>query len=311
MRQTLFIIGCVVLLFANGVNGQNKLTIDATKEGQQISKYIYGHFAEHLGRCIYDGIWVGPDSPIPNIDGYRKDVFEALKALDIPVLRWPGGCFADTYHWKDGIGPRNERPKIKNTFWGGVIEDNSFGTLEFLNLCEMLGCDAYVSANVGSGTVQEMVEWIEYMTSDDDVAMAQLRRKHGRDKPWNVKFLGIGNESWGCGGNMTPAYYTDLMKQYSTYVEQYGGRDMVRVGCGANGMDYNWTDVVMKNGARHMDALSVHYYTIAGPHWGNKGPATGFAEDLYFSGIKAGLRMDELLKNHIHIMDVYDPKKKG
>jgi len=310
MKQTLLILGILAVMLTGTANAQNRLTVDANTEGPQISKNIYGHFAEHLGRCIYDGIWVGPDSPVPNINGYRKDVFEALKALDIPVLRWPGGCFADTYHWKDGIGPRNQRPSIKNVFWGGVVEDNSFGTHEFLNLCEMLGCDAYVSANVGSGTVAEMVEWIEYMTSADDVAMARLRRQNGRDKPWNVRFLGIGNESWGCGGNMTPEYYSDLMKHYSTYVSQYGREKMTRVGCGANGADYNWTRVVMQKAARHMDALSVHYYTIAGPGWNNKTAATGFGEDLYFSGIRAGLRMDELLRRHSNIMDEYDPRKR-
>lgn len=310
MKKAILLSGFLIILMFQGVIAQNKLTIDATAKSQPISKYIYGHFAEHLGRCIYDGIWVGTDSPIPNINGYRKDVFEALKALDIPVLRWPGGCFADTYHWKDGIGPRNERPKIKNVFWGGVVEDNSFGTHEFLDLCEMLGCDAYISANVGSGTVQEMVQWIEYMTSSEDVEMANLRRKNGRDKPWNVRFMGIGNESWGCGGNMTPEYYSNLLRQYSGYAWEYGRDRLTRVGCGANGNDYNWTRVLMENAGRHMDALSVHYYTIAGPGWNNKTAATGFGEDLYFSGIRAGLRMDELITRHSHIMNEYDPAKK-
>jgi alpha-L-arabinofuranosidase len=310
MRQTLLILVIFMTLALNSLTAQNKLTIDATQEGQQISKYIYGHFAEHLGRCIYDGIWVGPDSSIPNINGYRKDVIEALKALDIPVLRWPGGCFADTYQWKNGIGPRDQRPNIKNVFWGGVIEDNSFGTHEFLDLCEMLGCEAYVSVNVGSGTVWDMVEWIEYMTSDEDLPMANLRRQNGREKPWNVRFLGIGNESWGCGGNMTPEFYSDLLRQYSTYAWEYGRDKMTRVGCGSNGADYNWTRVLMQKAARQMDALSVHYYTIAGPSWGNKTAATGFGEDLYFSGIRAGLRMDELLDKHINIMDEYDPRKR-
>ncbi len=309
MKQTFFIFGIVISLLFSTANAQNRLTIDATQEGPQISKYIYGHFAEHLGRCIYDGIWVGPDSPIPNINGYRKDVFEALKALNIPVLRWPGGCFADTYQWKNGIGPKAERPKIKNVFWGGVIEDNSFGTHEFLELCEMLECEAYVSVNVGSAPVWDMVEWIEYMTSDEDLPMANLRRSNGREKPWNVKFLGIGNESWGCGGNMTPEFYSDLLRQYSTYAREYG-REMTRVGCGANGADYNWTRVVMQKSARHMDALSVHYYTIAGPGWSNKTAATGFGEDLYFAGIRSGLRMNELLSRHTSIMDEYDPRKR-
>jgi alpha-L-arabinofuranosidase len=296
------------VLFSAGA--QNKLIIDATQKGPQISKYIYGHFAEHLGRCIYDGIWVGPDSPVPNINGYRKDVFDALKALNMPVLRWPGGCFADTYHWKDGIGPRESRPKIKNVFWGGTVEDNSFGTHEFLNLCEMLGCDAYISANVGSGSVEEMTDWIEYMTSDDDVQMARLRKQNGREKAWTVRFLGIGNESWGCGGDMTPEYYSNLLKQYSNYAWQYAHEKTIRVGCGSNGEDYNWTKVLMQNAVRNMDALSLHYYTIAGPGWGNKTAATGFGEDLYFSGLKKGLHIQDLVKTHSLLMDQYDPQKK-
>ncbi len=309
MKQTILTM-IFVLGFYFGAVSQNRLTVDATQDGPKISKYIYGHFAEHLGRCIYDGIWVGTDSPLPNVNGYRKDVLEALKALDMPVLRWPGGCFADTYHWKDGIGPRNQRPKIKNVFWGGTVEDNSFGTHEFLDLCELLGCDAYISANVGSGTVEEMVDWIEYMTSDDDVEMANLRRKNGRDKPWNVRFLGIGNESWGCGGQMTPEFYADKMRQYSSYVWEYARNKMTRVGCGSNGDDYNWTRVLMQKGARNMDALSLHYYTIAGPGWNDKTAATGFGEELYFSGLKKGSRIEEIVTRHSQIMDEFDPRKR-
>ena len=192
------------------------LTIHADKGSQKIHKEIYGQFAEHLGSCIYGGLWVGENSDIPNIKGYRKDVFDALKALQIPVLRWPGGCFADEYHWMDGIGPKEQRPKMQNNNWGGTIEDNSFGTHEFLDLCEMLGCEPYISGNVGSGTVEELAKWVEYMTSDGETPMAKLRRKNGREKSWNVKFLGVGNESWGCGGSMRPEYYADLYRRYST-----------------------------------------------------------------------------------------------
>jgi len=289
----------------------NVLEIDVAGGKNQINKNIYGQFAEHLGRCIYDGIWVGKDSPIPNVNGYRKDLLEALQALKIPVLRWPGGCFADTYHWKNGVGPVDKRPNIKNVFWGGTVENNSFGTNEFLNLCEMLGCDAYISANVGSGTVGEMVEWIEYMTSDDDIPMANLRRQNGREKPWQVKFMGVGNESWGCGGNMTADYYVNLMKQYSNYVDVYN-KDIKRIGCGSNGDDYNWTKVMMEKGAKNMDGLSVHYYTIAGPSWNNKTSATNFGEDLYFTGLKKALFMDELVSRTSSIMDQYDqPKRVG
>lgn len=297
----------IVLLAVFATRAQvNVLEINATGGKNQINKNIYGQFAEHLGRCIYDGIWVGKDSPIPNVNGYRKDLLEALQALKVPVLRWPGGCFADTYHWKNGIGPLADRPKIKNVFWGGTVEDNSFGTNEFLNLCEMLGCDPYISANVGSGTVGEMVDWIEYMTSDDDVPMANLRRKNGREKPWNVKFLGIGNESWGCGGSMTPEFYSDLMRQYSNYAYMYGGDKFQRIGCGSNGSDLNWTKVLMDKGRNNMNGLSLHYYTIAGEGWDNKSAATGFGEDLYFSGLKKALYMDKLVTDHTAIMDQYD-----
>ena len=191
------------------------ITVHTDKSGPVIHKEIYGQFAEHLGTCIYGGLWVGEGSRIPNVKGYRTDVFNALKELRVPVLRWPGGCFADEYHWMDGIGPREKRPKMQNNNWGGTIEDNSFGTHEFLNLCEMLGCEPYISGNVGSGTVEELAKWVEYMTSDGDTPMANLRRKNGRDKAWKVKFLGVGNESWGCGGNMRPEYYADLFRQRS------------------------------------------------------------------------------------------------
>ena len=307
--RTLFLSTLVLFVLFSITFAQNTLEIYPNAAEFRINKNIYGHFAEHLGRCIYDGIWVGPDSDIPNVNGYRKDVLEALQELEIPVLRWPGGCFADTYHWMDGIGPVEERPNIKNVFWGGVIEDNSFGTHEFLNLCELLGCDAYISANVGTGTVQEMIDLIVYMTSDEDVEMANLRRQNGRDEPWDVKYIGIGNESWGCGGEMTAEHYADLMKTYSSYAGHYN-RNMVRVGSGANSGDYNWTRVLMEKGARHIDALGAHYYTIAGESWGDKGPATGFGEALYFSGIQAGLRMDELVAQHSAIMDQFDRRKR-
>lgn len=307
-KLSVFIIG---MLFTIATMAQvNVLQIDAAGGKTQINKNIYGQFAEHLGRCIYDGIWVGKDSPIPNVNGYRKDLLEALQALKVPVLRWPGGCFADTYHWKNGIGPLAERPKIKNAFWGGTIEDNSFGTHEFLNLCEMLGCDPYISANVGSGTVDEMVQWIEYMTSDDDVPMADLRRKNGREKAWDVKFIGIGNESWGCGGEMLPEYYADLMRQYSNYARLYGGDKFQRIGCGSNGGDFNWTKVLMEKGRNNMDGLSLHYYTLPTGNWGDKGSATKFGEDQYFSTLKNALYMDELVTRHSAIMDQYDKDKR-
>ena len=309
MKRTLLSMLAACLVITLAAQETNKLTIDAAKGNVQISKYIYGHFAEHLGRCIYDGIWVGPDSKIPNINGYRTDIVNALKEMKIPVLRWPGGCFADTYHWMDGIGPVSQRPKMMNYHWGGVVENNTFGTNEFLNLCEMLGCEPYISANVGSGTVVEMTKWIEYMNSDQDVPMANLRRQNGREKPWNVKFLGVGNESWGCGGNMTPDYYVNLLRNYSEMAGIYGQWKLQQIGCGANGADYNWTDVVMKQRPGGMSGLSLHYYTIAGAGWGDKSPATGFEKKYYFSGIEKALKMNELVEKHSDIMDKYDPRK--
>ena len=242
-----------------------KATIHADQPGAKINREIYGQFSEHLGSCIYGGLWVGENSQIPNINGYRKDVFEALKALKVPVLRWPGGCFADDYHWMDGIGPKNQRPSLRNNNWGGTIEDNSFGTHEFLNLCEMLGCEPYISGNVGSGTVKEMAQWVEYMTSDGDTPMARLRRANGRDKAWKVKYFGIGNEAWGCGGNMTPEYYSDEFRKFNTYLRDYTGNKLYRIGSGASDYDYNWTTVLMDTLGSGADKVSVNSGAIRNP----------------------------------------------
>ena len=251
------------------------ITLHADQGTQVIPKEIYGQFAEHLGTCIYGGLWVGENSDIPNIKGYRTDVFNALKELQVPVLRWPGGCFADEYHWMDGIGPKENRPKMVNNNWGGTIEDNSFGTHEFLNLCEMLGTEPYISGNVGSGTVEELAKWVEYMTSEGDSPMARLRRQNGRDKAWKVKYLGVGNESWGCGGSMRPEYYADLYRRYSTYCRNYDGNHLFKIASGASDYDYNWTKVLMDRVGGRMNGLSLHYYTVTG--WsGSKGAATKF-----------------------------------
>ena len=198
-----------------------KAIINGSRSKGVIHPNIYGHFSEHLGRCIYNGIYVGEGSDIPNVNGMRTDVVEALKKMGIPLLRWPGGCFADTYHWRDGIGPKESRKKIVNTNWGGVTEDNSFGTHEFLELCRQLGCEPYISGNVGSGTVQEFSDWVEYCNMGGQSPMAEERRRNGQDAPWNVKYWGIGNEAWGCGGNMRPEFYADLCRQYATYMRNY------------------------------------------------------------------------------------------
>ena len=288
----------------------NQLMIYPDQSGPTISRHIYGHFSEHLGRCIYEGFWVGEDSEIPNVRGIRTDVVEALKEVDVPVLRWPGGCFADEYHWKDGVGPREERPMMINTHWGGVVENNHFGTHEFLDLCEQIGAEPYINANVGSGTPQEMMEWVEYMTSDASSPMANWRRENGQDAPWQVTYLGVGNESWGCGGSMRPEYYADLYRRYQTFCKNYPGNKLYKIACGASGSDYHWTEILMKNAGRQMDGLSLHYYTLPKGSWSEKGESTGFGEDEWFSTLKGTLRMDELLQNHSAIMDVYDPEKR-
>ncbi|MFD1955615.1 alpha-N-arabinofuranosidase [Paenibacillus thailandensis] len=287
----------------------NRLTINADSSAGQISRHIYGHFSEHLGRCIYEGFWVGEDSPIPNTKGIRNDVVQALKKLNIPNLRWPGGCFADEYHWKDGIGPRENRKRMINTHWGGVVENNHFGTHEFMELCELLECEPYISGNVGSGTVQEMSEWVEYMTFDGVSPMAELRKENGREKPWNLKFFGVGNENWGCGGNMRPQYYADLYRRYQTFVRNYGDNKIFKIACGPNVDDYAWMETVMRDAHRFMDGISLHYYTFPGS-WENKGPATGFTEEFWFSTLHNALRMDELITRHSAIMDQYDPEKR-
>ncbi|MFA6676436.1 MAG: alpha-L-arabinofuranosidase C-terminal domain-containing protein [Bacteroidales bacterium] len=304
-------LACAILLISSlPISAQKKAIIDVhvDQASQVIPKEIYGQFAEHLGSCIYGGLWVGEDSNIPNIKGYRKDVFEALKDLSIPVMRWPGGCFADKYNWKDGIGPRAQRPKLTNITWGGTVEDNSFGTHEFLNLCEMLGCEPYISGNVGSGTVEELAKWVEYMTSDDDTPMANLRRKNGRDKPWKVKYIGIGNESWGCGGNMEPEYYSALYRRYQTYCCNFSGNKLYKIASGASDYNYDWTKVLMKHVGNKMQGLSLHYYTVA--EWNHKGSALNFNSDEYYSTIGKCLEVESVISKHSAVMDTYDKDKK-
>ncbi len=290
---------------------ENKLVIHADRGEVTINKNIYGQFSEHLGRCIYEGIWVGEDSPIPNTRGIRNDVVAALKRIKVPALRWPGGCFADEYHWKDGIGPRAKRPSIINTHWGGVVENNHFGTHEFMDLCEQAGIEPVICGNVGSGTVQEMMEWVEYMTSDADSPMANLRRQNGRDKPWKLRYFAVGNESWGCGGNMRPEYYADVFRRYNTFIKNYSGNRIYRVACGASDDDYQWTEVLMANAARQMNGLSLHHYSLPTGSWsGRKGSATDYQEDQWFSTLRNASRMETLVAKHSAIMDKHDPQKR-
>ena len=295
-----------------------KLVIDNKKKVSHINPEIYGHFSEHLGRCIYEGLYVGENSDIPNVNGMRTDVVEALKEIKVPVLRWPGGCFADEYHWQDGIGPKETRKKMINTHWGGVVEDNSFGTHEYFELCRQLGCKTYINGNVGSGTVREMSEWVEYMTFEGISPMAEERRKNGHEEPWKVDYFGVGNENWGCGGNMRPSYYGDLYRRYQTYVRNYHKDHTIsKICCGANVDDYEWTRGVLETTHDHaeekfhgfMDGLSLHYY-VHPEGWEIKGSATDFDEKTWYKTLAKTLYMEELIRMHSAIMDQYDPKKK-
>ena len=286
-----------------------KIRIDRTKSAGTISRYIYGHFAEHLGHCIYGGIFVGKDSDIPNNAGIRTDVVEAMKAISLPVLRWPGGCFADEYHWRDGIGPQEQRRNMVNTNWGGVTEDNSFGTHEFMELCRQVGCEPYITGNVGSGTAQEMSEWVEYLNSDGDSTVVRERRANGRQDSWGVRFWGVGNESWGCGGIMRPEYYADVYRRYQNFCRQYGQNKLYKIACGPSDENAEWTEVLMKNAAFCMDGLSLHNYTIPGG-WNNKNSATEFTKDDYWETLSIAADMERKVKMHAAIMDKYDPEKR-
>ncbi|MHA2180193.1 MAG: alpha-N-arabinofuranosidase [Promethearchaeota archaeon] len=280
-------------------------------EKKVISKHIYGHFAEHLGRCIYDGIWVGENSSIPNTNGIRNDIVEALRNIKIPNIRWPGGCFADEYHWKDGIGPKENRPRRINTHWGGVIEKNHFGTHEFFDLCDQLNCEPYICGNVGSGSIEEMSQWIEYITSDSSSSLAEQRRKNGRQDPWSIKYWGVGNENWGCGGNMTAEYYSDLFLRYTTYCRNFSGNTLYKIACGPYGgfpLDsiLHWVETIMKK-ARFglIHGLSLHYYILAGAN-----PATDMNEKRWAVTMERALYMDTLISKISSIMDKYDDSKK-
>lgn len=290
---------------------QNKITFNADLAETQISKHIYGHFAEHIGRLVYNGIYVGENTNIPNTAGVRNDIIKALKELNIPNLRWPGGCFADTYHWKDAIGSKSERKHIENLSWGNVREDNSFGTNEFLNMCELLGAEPYLAVNVNSGTVQEAVEWVQYTNHANGTSyLTDIREKSGRDKPWNVKYWGIGNESWDCGGNMTVDYYINLYKQYATAMANYSNTEkLFRVAIGPGGPDARWTEEIMKGiPVRRFEGISVHHYSVT--NWSSKSSSTKFTEDEYFKTMQQAWRMEDVIRVNSEVMDRYDPKKR-
>ncbi len=285
------------------------VTVHGDKPFARYDKRLFGQFAEHLGKGIYSGIWVGKNSRIPNVNGYRRDVLDALKAIRVPVIRWPGGCFADEYNWREGVGAPAKRPVKVNTHWGGVTEDNAVGTHEFMNYSEMVGAEAYVSGNVGSATPREMADWVEYMTSPTDSTLARERQANGRKDPWKLPMFGIGNELWGCGGNMLPEYGADETRRYATFVKVPEGQKVMKIASGANSDDYAWTEVMMRKAGDKVDGIGVHYYTI--PYdWAKKGAATGFDEDQWARTLAKTIKMEELVTRHGAIMDKYDPAKR-
>jgi alpha-N-arabinofuranosidase len=309
MKRFALLFACTTLIAFRSL-AQNNLVFNVDDAKTTINRNIYGHFAEHLGHCVYGGFYVGEgNTKIPNSNGVRNDVIDALKKLKIANLRWPGGCFADTYHWKDGIGPKDKRPSMVNAWWGGVTEDNSFGTHDFLNMCELIGTEPYLAGNVGSGTVQELIDWVQYVSFDGKSPMSDLRRQNGREKPWKVKFWGVGNEAWGCGGNMKPDYYADVYRKYATFMTGWSNETKIfRIASGASSDDYNWTEVLMKNIPHNMlGGLALHHYAVI--NWNKKGPAVDFTEEQYFTTMKQALFMDSLVIKHSAIMDKYDPKK--
>lgn len=290
---------------------QVDVVVEADKPGATIHRNVYGQFVEHLGRGIYEGIWVGERSSIPNTRGYRNDVLAALKELQVPLLRWPGGCFADEYNWRDGIGPRAQRPKRVNTNWGGVIEDNAFGTHEFLDLAELLGAEVYVNGNLGTGSPREMAEWVEYITADGQSTLAEERRRNGRDKPWRLHYFAIGNEAWGCGGNMRPEYYVDLYNRYASFVKAPEGNQPKMIASGGHGEMTEWTEAISSgvkpNWSLRLDGISHHYYTLPTGDWEKKGAALGFDESEWFATLSQTLRMEEFIAANKAVLERNDP----
>lgn len=311
MMKKLFVISLISVSGLLSAQQRTVVTVQADQPKQEISRHIYGHFAEHLGRCIYDGFWVDPTLDVEKQGRIRMDIVNALKKIKIPNLRWPGGCFADEYQWRDGVGKPADRPITINSHWGGVTEDNSFGTHEFLELCKLLECEPYISANVGSGTPEQMRDWVEYLNFSGKSTLTQQRAENGHPDPYGVSFWGIGNESWGCGGDMVPEYYSNEYKRYQSYARSYSGHDLKKIACGPNVADYNWMEVCMKNIPNWMMwGISLHHYTIPTGEWNKKGSATAFDEKEYFQAMKNALYMEELLRNHIAIMDKYDRQQK-
>jgi alpha-N-arabinofuranosidase len=286
------------------------LTVHLDQPGAKIDRHIYGQFAEHLGHGIYGGVWVGEHSDIPNQRGFRSDVLGALKDLKVPVVRWPGGCFADEYHWRDGIGPREKRPVTVNTNWGGVPENNEFGTHEFMDFVELIGADAYINGNLGTGSPREMAEWLQYLTSDQDTTITRERARNGHPKPWKVAYFAVGNEAWGCGGNMSPDLYADQLRQTMTFLKAPPGARPQIIASGGHDTDTTWADVLSAKAPEGLSAITFHYYTLPGVEWRHKGAAVGFGEDEWISTLFHTLAMEGFISRNAEVLKRRDPANK-
>jgi len=296
-----------------------RITIEADRPGAVINPNIYGQFVEHLGRGVYEGIWVGADSPIANTRGIRNDIVAALRRIHIPLVRWPGGCFAETYHWRDGIGPRADRARGVNTAWGDELETNHFGTHEFMDFVEQVGAQPFISVNLASGSPAEAQAWMQYLTGPASSGAGQERARNGRSEPWKVPFIGIGNETWGCGGNMTAEFYADVYRQYVSVLKPYG----TLIASDANSDDYEWTETLLKRALyRHppqmpttlaylgkqpqINMISIHFYTFSGNDWGMKSPAVGFTKVDWARSMERTWKTDEMIARHSAILDRHD-----
>jgi alpha-N-arabinofuranosidase len=286
-----------------------------------IAPEIYGHFVEHLGGVVYDGVWVGERSRVPNIGGVRRALVEALRAVRPAVVRWPGGCFADSYDWHDGIGPRNQRPRRTN-FWAdeehfrsiGVVparfDPNEFGTQEFVRFCRLVGAQPYLAVNLRSGGPRSFDEWVEFCNSPaGSTTLADLRAAGGDAEPYGVRYWGIGNESWGCGGNFAPEEYAEEYRRFVAWVPDYGVHPRF-IGAGPGSGDVEWTRRFFealdgRGDLGHMWGWGLHHYS--GPPAGD---AIRFDTPDWYGLLARADDMESLITRHWQIMGQRDRNRR-
>ena len=268
---------------------------------------LYSQFAEHIGGVIYDGIWVGPESKVANIDGIRKALVEHVRQIGPIVVRWPGGCFADKYHWRDGIGPRSKRPRRFGR-WREETETNQFGTHEFIRFCRLCGAEPYLAANVGTGSPEEFQQWVEYCNAPaGSTSLADERATNGDREAFGVRYWGVGNESWGCGGKFTPDDYCREYRRFTDWLPQYSV-PLYLIAAGPNGNDLDWTRRFFAKWADGQRApiqgWAPHYYC------GTTGHALNFNRDQWYEQLAKANRMETLIKDQWGVLGEFDPKHK-